>query len=317
MVLRYYFKRKSLWFWAWSITYSFISIYAYHSRPDVTKDERSYLIFVEEGTNEIASILATSIHFIHPMVLFYWFEIFGQTPIYFLNLPIFLLSCRYFLKSTQLNSELFLIALLPTAFYAGTYLREPFLYSLILILIGSLLRNRMLIALLPSTILIGYRFYWAIISFVSLLFFGTRKSTLILVVTYVAIFSTLFSEFALYSINIARTINVNMTDIIRAIISPLPAIKYAGDVNLYENALLHTMIFPLKLIALFIFLTSCMRATRSPKKWSKDQKMIFTMGLLLLASAILTSLVGPRQVILGQALFILSMTGKYNFRWRS
>ena len=316
MVLNFYFKRKDLNFMVWSLIYVIIGIYAYHSRTDITKDESKYLFYVEEGIADISLILAESIHFMHPLVLSYWFEFFGQTPIYFLNLTIFLLSCRYFLRSTDLNNELFLISLLPTAFYAGTYLRELFLFSLIFILVGLLLRNRILLALFPSMILTGYRFYWAIIGFFSIMIWGGRKFGFVLMFLYLIIFMYIFSEFAAYSINAMRKINIDPVDILRVFAIPLPTLRFEGDVNLYENAILYSITFPLKVFALFLFFITCIKAIFSPLKLSRDQKLILTIALLLLSSAFLTSLVGPRQVVLGQALLILSLTGKYKLRWQ-
>tara|TARA_A100001015_G_C14999242_1_gene717628 strand:+ start:288 stop:1139 length:852 start_codon:yes stop_codon:yes gene_type:complete len=282
----------------------------------LTKDETHYLFYVEEGIGSMALIAADSAHFIHPLVLFYWFQAFDQTPIYFLTLPIFLLSCRYFLKSTKLNNELFLISLLPTAYYAGTYLREPFLFSAMFFLLGFLIRQHIMSALLLSTIMTGYRFYWAIISYFSLLLFGSRKTAVFLALIYIMLSVSILSNFAQYSISAVEKISLDIVDLLRVFIIPLPAFQFEGDVNLYENAVLYTMTFPLRVFTLCLFTITCTKVIFTPLRLGKDQKLILIMGILILAGAFLTSLVGPRQVILGQSLLVLSLTGQYKMIWR-
>jgi uncharacterized membrane protein len=105
-------------------------------------------------------------------------------------------------------------------------------------------------------------------------------------------------------------------ELLRVFLVPLPALSFIGDVNLYENAILYSIIFPIKIFLCLLFLRYVINLFLGFKH-NKDERLILFFALIILFSAAITSLVGPRQVILGQSLMALSIFGRYKFTWRN
>lgn len=315
MMKLYFCKKSDFFFFVWAIIYSIIAVYIFYSRQGFTKDELFYLGYVNSQNTSISYFLADSIHFLQPLLISIWVRFTNDLPIYLLNLPFFIFSCKFLLNSTRLNPIIFLIMLMPTAHYCGTYLREPILFSMIFLFMGCILRNYYKLAILAVLIIFPIRFYWAVAAFGFLAYTKNFRLLPHLLVLF-SLLAIYFQDQILYVYSSLSLIQFNPMELLRVFLVPLPALSFIGDVNLYENAILFSIIFPIKIFLCLFFLLYVINLFLGSKH-DKDERLILFFALIILFSTAITSLVGPRQVILGQSLMALSIFGRYKFTWRN
>ena len=242
----------------WFILYSTIAIYIYNVRPGFTKDEAHYLQTIE-GASTVIGLFGGTEHFFNLIVLYGWSQLTNDAPIYLLNLSLIFFSCRYFIKSIHLNVTIFLFMLLPTAHYCATFLREPLLFSFVLFFLGSLLRKNRVQSLMLGFSIFPIRFYWSVVIVAYALPFLKSRIALAIMFVFALSIIILYDNKIYYVLNSFSKINFDTSNLVRVFFTPLPTLFFDGDVNLYENAILYTLIFPIKLVTFFVLMHKVIR----------------------------------------------------------
>lgn len=311
----FFFKKRTAFFYLWILIYSSIAIYVFHTRQGFTKDELYYLEFADLEGFAFSYFLSDSIHFVQPMVVSLWVRLTNDLPIYILNLPVFFLACKFLINSSKLRPTLFLIMLIPTAHYCGTYLREPLLFSMVFLFLGCVLRNYNRLSVLVALLIFPIRFYWsaAAIGFLTINKNIRLSPYFFLLAILLMIF---FQGQLIYLWNSLMLIQLDLKEFVRVFFIPLPTFSFSADVNLYENAFLYSIIFPIKILLSLFFLYHIIMSLFGVKI-NREVKLVLFFSIILLSTTAFTSLVGPRQVILGQSLLALAIFGKYKFIWRA
>tara|TARA_B100002019_G_scaffold276010_1_gene274411 strand:+ start:7180 stop:8127 length:948 start_codon:yes stop_codon:yes gene_type:complete len=310
--------KKSLFFHLWFIFYSTIAIVFFNLKTSFTKDEKYYLNFVDfqDLTQVWAKASYDGYHIFQPMWVFIHDKYFAFIPIVLFNLLITYFSLRMFIKNFEKGWAIFLLSFFPSCIYCATYLKEPFLFAVTLLTITFLIKGKTYIALAFSLLLANIRIYWTGILLLVTFFknFNFR---------YLIIFSLLFIyfvyEYILYFLNLSQFVSSNLFDIPRVFLSPLPAISYEGDVNLYENAILYSLTFPIRFIITFLLPIVMIFDLVSKKNLSETliADYIFQIGIIMLIISWISGLIGPRQIILGQSLIALALFSRININLKS